>query len=45
MNFSKYYNKKIECLKAVRGIKLGIFDPLVSYKSTSVLILELEMEQ
>ena len=36
MNFSKYCNKKIECLKAVRGNKLGIFDPLVSYRNTSV---------
>ena len=35
MNFSKYCNKKIEFLKVVRGIKLGIFDPLVSYRSTN----------
>ena len=35
MNLSKYCNKKIECLKAVRGIKVEIFDPLVSYRSTS----------
>ena len=35
MNFAKYCNKKIECLKVVRGIKLGISDPLVIYKSTS----------
>ena len=29
MNYSKYCNKNIECLKAVRGRKLGIFNPLV----------------
>ena len=41
MNFSKYCNKKIECLKGVRGNKLGIFDPLDGYRNTSILILEL----
>ena len=41
MNFFRYCNKKIECLKAVHGIKLGIYDPLDGYRNTSILILEL----
>ena len=36
MNFSKYCNKKIECLKEVHGIKLRIFDHLDGYRNTNI---------